>query len=87
MNYIGKPSPLMFDEAATLFHNVSRQQMLMIGDTPETDIRGANGCHIDAALILDTGIMGERIAARGYEEAVRNIASSDIPRFYIQKLA
>lgn len=53
--YVGKPSSLIFEEALKRIE-VAKEHILMVGDTPETDIRGANAFGIDSALITDTGL-------------------------------
>ena len=49
---LGKPHPAMFEEAR---RRSGTSDMVMIGDQPETDIRGANAFGIHSALV-DTGI-------------------------------
>ncbi len=49
---LGKPHPAMFQEAR---RRSGTTDMVMIGDQPETDIRGANAFGIHSALV-DTGI-------------------------------
>lgn len=49
---LGKPHPAMFEEAR---RRAGTSDMVMIGDQPETDIRGANTFGIHSALV-DTGI-------------------------------
>ncbi len=51
---LGKPHPAMFEEAR---RRAGTSDMVMIGDQPETDIRGANAFGIHSALV-DTGIAG-----------------------------
>jgi HAD superfamily hydrolase (TIGR01459 family) len=61
--YIGKPHLHAYQEAMRHFefHNIlERKKVLMIGDTPETDIRGAKNFGFFSALVTETGIMGER---------------------------
>ena len=45
---LGKPHPAMFAEAA---RRSGTRDMVMVGDTPETDVRGANGFGIASALV------------------------------------
>ena len=49
---LGKPHPAIFEEA---FRRCGSRNVVMIGDTPDTDIRGANGVGITSVL-MDTGI-------------------------------
>ena len=48
---LGKPHPAMFEEA---FRRTNTRNMAMIGDTPSTDIRGANNMGITSVLV-ETG--------------------------------
>ncbi len=50
---LGKPHPAMFEEAFRRTHPHTRN-MAMIGDTPSTDIRGANNVGITSVLV-ETG--------------------------------
>ena len=72
---LGKPRPAMFAEAA---RRSGTRDMAMIGDTPDTDIRGANAFGIASALV-DTGI-----AALGASVA---LPESDAPTYRLRSLA
>jgi ribonucleotide monophosphatase NagD (HAD superfamily) len=54
--YFGKPYRDIFDYAKQF--TKTNDKILMVGDTPWTDIYGANVSDIDSALVL-TGIAGE----------------------------
>ncbi|MCX6960506.1 MAG: HAD-IIA family hydrolase [Verrucomicrobia bacterium] len=54
--YLGKPNPYMFFSARRLLHRQTHEVM-MVGDTMETDIRGAIEIGIQACLVL-TGSTG-----------------------------
>ncbi len=85
--YIGKPHPFIYSAALKCFsqRNVcNSKQILMIGDTPETDIRGANNMGMGSALILQTGIMADRLA-KNYQ-SLEELPLSDQPDFFIEKL-
>jgi NagD protein len=49
--YLGKPNPYMFFRARRLLHRQTHEVM-MVGDTMETDIRGAIEIGIQACLVL-----------------------------------
>jgi ribonucleotide monophosphatase NagD (HAD superfamily) len=77
--YIGKPAYASFEEAMAKFRGLgidSPEKIVMCGDTPETDIRGANNFGMDSALILETGIMKDR----------QNEKLSDVPTYIIKRL-
>lgn len=85
--YIGKPSDKMYLAAMKSFFDFgisNPEKILMVGDTPETDIRGARNFGIPSALIIKTGIMADRIAHEGLEAAIRNLQMSDFPDFFIE---
>lgn len=88
--YIGKPHSKAYSIALEQFlkFNISDpKSILMVGDTPETDIRGASQTGMDSALILETGIMADRIARQGLEKAISALPSQDIPNFLIGTFA
>ena len=72
---LGKPRAAIFEEAE---RRSGTRDMVMIGDTPDTDIRGANGFGIASALV-DTGI-----AALG---ASASLPKSDAPTYRLRSLA
>jgi ribonucleotide monophosphatase NagD (HAD superfamily) len=55
--YFGKPYAGIFEYARQLVDAV--EPILMIGDTPWTDISGANACGLDSALVMTTGVVHE----------------------------
>lgn len=86
--YIGKPYSIAYSEALKNFATYQITQaskILMIGDTPETDIRGARQFGMQAALVTQTGLMADRIAQCGCHEALQNLRSFDIPNFFIDR--
>lgn len=87
--YIGKPHAMAYAAAMKSFaqyHIAQAAHVLMVGDTPETDIRGARQFGMSAALVTQTGIMADRIAHYGFEQAFKTLASQEIPNFYIKQL-
>ncbi|HVZ33184.1 MAG TPA: HAD-IIA family hydrolase [Polyangiaceae bacterium] len=69
----GKPDTMMFSHAFACAHenvpNLHRSDVLMVGDTLETDILGANTFGLDTALVLSGNTQPEQaavmIAAKG----------------------
>lgn len=87
--YIGKPTSQAYAKALELFQTYgckSPKDVLMVGDTPETDIRGARLFGMDSALITETGIMAERIA-RQSEEILDSLTESDKPTYLIKRFS
>lgn len=87
--YIGKPHAIVYEYACKEFanHNIfDPQSILMVGDTPETDIRGACGANMDSALIIQTGNMSDRIAKNSLENAIQALPESDMPTYFINRL-
>ncbi len=85
--YIGKPSKIVFSKAMGFFHDkriLEPREVLMVGDTPETDIRGAKSFEMASALVTTTGIMGERISQDGMR-AINKLKENEIPDFFIER--
>lgn len=88
--YIGKPYNKAYTIALTQFrqHNVmSANEILMVGDTPETDIRGARQFGMPSALITQTGMMADRISNKRLETALRELPTNDTPNYLIERFA
>ncbi|MFV0339164.1 MAG: TIGR01459 family HAD-type hydrolase [Parachlamydiaceae bacterium] len=86
--YIGKPHEAAFTVALEQFRNRGISQpkkLLMVGDTPETDIQGANQAGMASALIVKTGIMAERISHVGLESAFKDLPPEDLPTYVIER--
>ena len=84
--YIGKPYEIGYRVALQHFQRrniLNLAEILMVGDTPETDIRGAKAFGLSSALVTQTGIMAEKIAAQGLEKTLQNLPASDLPEFFI----
>lgn len=85
--YIGKPHPMVYAAAVKSFipYQITQAaEILMIGDTPETDIRGARQFGMQTALITETGIMADRIVKYGFEKAFEQLSAKDLPNFCIK---
>ena len=88
VHFIGKPFSAVFQEALQLFpESVQPEQVLMIGDTSETDIRGAREMGMRAALVTKTGIMKERIQEKGIAAAIQELSQEDQPNHFIEAFA
>ena len=70
---LGKPHRAIFEEAQ---RRSGTHDMVMIGDTPDTDIRGANQFGIASALI-GTGVATQDLV---------HLADSDVPSYLMQSL-
>lgn len=71
---LGKPYPAMFEE---VFRRANTRNLVMIGDTPSTDIRGANNIGIASALVETGG---------GLVDLAR-LPEGDSPGFRMRSLA
>lgn len=86
--YIGKPHNKAFATAMNHFkmhHLANPSKILMVGDTPGTDIQGANRFGMPSALVL-TGIMADRISKHGIQAALKRIPDQDTPTYLLQRL-
>jgi ribonucleotide monophosphatase NagD (HAD superfamily) len=84
--YIGKPYSAAYQMAMSYFQGQKPGNVLMVGDTPETDIRGARSIGMGTALTTKTGVMSERIAKHGLAQAIQALPEGDTPDFYIEQL-
>lgn len=87
--YIGKPSKLMFAQAMEYFARykiTSVKDVLMVGDTPETDIRGAVSSGMPAALLTRTGIFADKVSVQGLQESIQQLAPDEMPTFFLESL-
>lgn len=88
--YIGKPYQEAYSVAFDHFRRYrieAPQEILMVGDTPETDIRGARRFSIPSALVIQTGIMADRISRKGLEGALSDLSDQDTPNYLIERFA
>lgn len=85
VHFIGKPYSTVYKKALELFSDpVLKENILMIGDTPETDIRGASQIGMATALVTETGIMSERIKLKGISSAISELPDNDRPDHLIE---
>lgn len=87
--YIGKPHNKAYLAAMDHFgkHGLKEiPKILMVGDTPETDIRGANLFGMPSALLIETGIMGSRVCSLGLEQALEELLPLNTPDYFLGRL-
>lgn len=61
-------------------------EVLMVGDTPETDIRGARQMKIASALVTQTGVMKELIGNEKLSFILNQLPETDRPDHFIPSL-
>lgn len=86
--YIGKPYREAYSTAIDQFRKLgvtNINEILMVGDTPETDIRGARTMGMPTALVM-TGIMADRISQKGQETALEELLAENTPDYFIQRI-
>ncbi|MFI0435989.1 MAG: TIGR01459 family HAD-type hydrolase [Parachlamydiaceae bacterium] len=87
--YIGKPHNKAYLMSMSHFEkhaSINASEVLMVGDTPETDIRGARLFGMPSALVIQTGMMAERITHDGLETAIKKLMPIDSPDYFIERL-
>lgn len=62
-HYFGKPYLAVYSKALSYIPNITKSRIAAIGDSLETDIKGANHAGIDSYLIAG-GILGEQLGIR-----------------------
>ena len=80
---VGKPDPAVYEPVLEVLGHPARHRVIAIGDTPHTDLAGAQAAGLDALWAL-TGLAAEahgenpapeRLAEVAHEEGVRPIAA------------
>lgn len=87
--YIGKPHNKAYSMVMKYFEKyncINPSDILMVGDTPETDIRGARLFGMPSALVTQTGMMADRIAHSGLDAAIKTLSAQDLPDYLIERL-
>jgi HAD superfamily hydrolase (TIGR01459 family) len=87
--YIGKPNDNVYSVALKKFneHEINHAfEILMVGDTPETDIRGGRLIGMGTALVTETGNMADRITKKGKDTAFSDLKDNDNPHYFISRL-
>lgn len=88
--YIGKPFKKAYSQAMKQFEKlgiITPSDILMIGDTPETDIRGAKKFGMSSALVIETGVTAHRIHNEGKEKTLENLSEEQTPNFFIKRFS
>lgn len=87
--YIGKPYPMSFAKGMDFFgeYNIlSPHEVLMVGDTPETDILGGKQFGMHTCLLTQTGILADRAAQSGLQQALSALSNEQLPTYFIKQL-
>jgi HAD superfamily hydrolase (TIGR01459 family) len=85
VHFIGKPFSTVYEKALQLFPcPVQPREVLMIGDTPETDIRGARRMGLSSALVTKTGVMRDRIGEEKASVVISQLSQSEYPDYAIE---
>lgn len=63
--YFGKPHSLVYDFSFGLLQGIAKSNILAVGDTPRTDIVGANTVGLDTLLITGGVLASELGSAKG----------------------
>jgi HAD superfamily hydrolase (TIGR01459 family) len=88
VHFIGKPYSPAFERAMQEFfklgvHKV--ESIVMIGDTPETDVKGAKSFGMSSVLITNTGITAERLKLN--PNVLNELPQEEKPLFFLERFA
>ncbi len=73
VNYYGKPFKIVYDMVFEKYNNPPKSMFLAIGDSLETDIKGANDYGIDS-LLLTGGILSNELGVKFWQDpAIENL--------------
>lgn len=78
---MGKPYRMIFDMA---MKKVKGKKVVMIGDTPDTDIRGAHLAGLDGALVTKTGNSAAPFANDPH--FIEELPVEDQPEYILERL-
>jgi len=73
---VGKPDPAVYDPVMALLGMADRRRVVAIGDTPHTDLAGAQAAGIDALWAL-TGLAEHAHGANPSAETLRQVALAE----------
>ncbi|CRX39356.1 TIGR01459 family HAD-type hydrolase [Estrella lausannensis] len=87
--FFGKPHREVYRAAMEAFNRIGvsdPRSILMVGDTPWTDIRGGKEAMMATALVTGTGIFHETVARLGLEASIAQLGPYDRPHYLIKEL-
>ncbi|MBM3207807.1 MAG: TIGR01459 family HAD-type hydrolase [Chlamydiae bacterium] len=87
-HYIGKPYAPAFERAMREFMKfgvISPDKVVMIGDTPETDVKGSKSFGMGSVLITRTGIASDRL--KHNPNMIENLKDEEKPTFYLERFS
>lgn len=87
--YIGKPHNKAYAISLEQFCKhlpLQPKDILMVGDTPETDIRGARLFRMNSALTTHTGNIADRIIHKGLQNTIKELPIEEMPDYFIERL-
>jgi HAD superfamily hydrolase (TIGR01459 family) len=74
--YMGKPFTPIFEEALRKHPDIAKDKILMIGDTIDTDILGANNIGIDSALVTTGNVGFQVLSNQDKLTAIKNFCNT-----------
>jgi HAD superfamily hydrolase (TIGR01459 family) len=85
--YMGKPSRLIYENAWHQFGFTEKDKLktVMIGDTLETDILGANQFGIDSLLVM-SGNAGQNLNKTNFLQNFKNAPKSHVPTYVAETI-
>jgi HAD superfamily hydrolase (TIGR01459 family) len=90
VHHYGKPYTPIFQASMEQFRSFgieNPEEVWMVGDTPETDIRGGKAFGMHTALVTDTGLTAERVAQEGWDLFFQSLSALEKPDCGINALS
>jgi HAD superfamily hydrolase (TIGR01459 family) len=69
--YFGKPHSLVYQACFDLLKTIPKNKILAVGDSPRTDIAGANAVGIDCAIVTG-GVLAHEVGSMAGSDYVKN---------------
>jgi ribonucleotide monophosphatase NagD (HAD superfamily) len=88
VRYIGKPEEAVFTYACEKLREFKKDlsRIVIVGDNPQTDIRGAKKVNLDSALLVETGILSHLYPQYSLQELDQVLSWDEKPTYFLKRL-